>query len=144
MKKLLLFAHLALAIFVNTNTLASEFVCPESLEVTESATTPDNRWIIVKDAGRRGHFIDSVSIYAGHPRDLANLAPDRTKNIPGQRKTQWNLPEANATEYWLACAYTNSLLMLARPLPREIRSCILTESRLPSGVRIGIVSFVCQ
>lgn len=46
--------------------------------------------------------------------------------------------------YWLACSYSNSPLMLTRPLAATVRRCELTEQRLPSGARLGIASFVCE
>lgn len=144
MKKLLLLASLLASLSCASKPYATELACPDKLEISESATLPEGNWSAVKDEGRRGHFLESVSIYAGHPSQLATLVPDKTKSLTGQRKYIWNLPEAGASGYWLACSYAHTLLILTRALPNEIRRCELTESRLPSGVRLGIVGFACQ
>lgn len=123
---------------------AAEISCPGRLDVAESAANADSSWSLVLDEGRRGYFLDSVSVYSGHPGSLANLVPDRTVVTKRERRYIWNLHSSEPEGYWVACSYTNSRLMLTKALPAGLKRCELTEKLLPSGARLGIERFDCQ
>ena len=118
--------------------------CPQTIEVMESIVATDNSWSVAQDRGRRGYFLDSISIYSGHPREMANLVPDKTIRRNQERKFTWNLHSSEKEEYWVACSYSNSLSLLTKALPKSYKKCELTEKLLPSGKKLKIERFSCE
>lgn len=136
---------MALGLFSLTSMAgALEISCPGKIDVTESVADTDGSWRVTEDEGRRGYFLDSVSVYSGHPRELANLVPDKTIVRNQRRKYIWNLIASTPEEYWVACSYTNSRSLLARALPNGLKKCELTEVLLPTGAKLKIDSFACN
>ena len=128
-----------------THSLAgtTPILCPQELQIKESASTPDPSWEITSNLGAGGYPLDSVNLYLGHPRQLVNLAPDKTSQRKLERQYSWKLtPSSDA--YWVACTYANSLSMLTNRLPENLGKCALTETLLPSGKKLAIAEFVCE
>jgi hypothetical protein len=133
------------ALFSATSAADPEIIyCPPVIDVTESVATTDPSWTVTQDKGRRGHFLDSISIYSGHPRDIANLVPDNTTQRNQERKYTWNLSASKQEEYWIACSYSNSLSLLTKALSKTHKKCVLTEKLLPSGTKLKTEGLECE
>jgi hypothetical protein len=119
-------------------------VCPEPPTVTESIVNGDAHWEAIRDEGKRGLHLESVSIYAGHPSRLGSLIPDQVVSKGRTRNSIWKLPATPNEEYWLACGYMNTQLMLAQRIPLGTKRCEVNESLLPNGNRLTINSISCE
>ncbi|MDY7576999.1 STY0301 family protein [Herbaspirillum sp. RTI4] len=122
---------------------AIEINCPAAIEVNEVVNSPEPSWEVAQDRGRGGHRLNLVSVYSGPPQEMANLVPDKILQKKQQRKSLWKLTPSEH-RYWVACSYTNSLTLLARELPENIRQCEVTEAVLPSGQTLGVAGWVCK
>jgi hypothetical protein len=83
-----------------------------------------------------------MEVFSDHPDKLGRLVPDQTKRAANTDVTTWMLPP-NVAPYWVACVYSNSRVLLAKPLPRQATRCQMTEAVLHKKTN-GIVSFVCD
>ena len=121
-----------------------EIRCPEEIQVAEQVTSTHADWSSTPDLGIRGYYLAGLSLYSGHPSELASLVPGRT--IAGKRSARhiWQFQAGPAESYWIGCSYQHSRSLLIRPLPAGVTRCELTESLLPDGTRQRIESFVCS
>ncbi len=117
--------------------------CPKSIDVTESALEVNRFWTVEIDSGKRGRFLDSVSVYSGRPENMGNLIPDKTIEKGSRRIYIWKFAD-QADEIWIGCTYINSMLQLTQPLPKGVHKCELTEKILPSGVKLAIETMNCE
>jgi hypothetical protein len=139
------FSHLLLCcglLAVLPGVHAKEIVCPHQLQATETAE-PVSGWQAQTDLGKRGRFLDGISVYSGNPEEMANLVPDSSLVRKGERISTWKL-RADEHGYWMACRYTNSLTLLTRPLAPRFSRCELREKLLPSRARLSIGGFSCE
>lgn len=118
--------------------------CPPTIDATEAIVGTADSWEVAPDLGKRARRLDSIAVFAGHPRDMASLVPDRTRADKHRRTSVWTLRPDKGEGYWVACRYTNSLLLLTRALPKDARKCELTERLLPSGATLAIEAFACE
>ena len=119
-------------------------LCPESLDVTETVSGLELEWEGVVDGARRVHKLEGVRLYSGHPKEMGNLVPDSVRREKGLQKTTWRFPTSASENYWLACTYQNTTFLAVKKLTPEIKSCIVTEQMLPSGVVLKLKSVMCQ
>ena len=66
--------------------------CPESIAAVESLSTADDAWRVETDLGKRGKFLDSISVFSGPPAEMASLVPDRTSRKKQLRTSTWLFP----------------------------------------------------
>lgn len=118
--------------------------CPESIAAVESLDGAGEAWQVETDLGKRGKFLDSISVFSGPPAEMASLVPDRTSRKKQLRTSTWQFAAPSTAAYWVACTYTNSTLQLTRQLPSGVRRCELSERLLPNGVRLGIDGMKCE
>lgn len=122
----------------------AKVLCPESLDVTETVSGLDVAWEGVVDGARRAHKLEGVRLYYGHPKEMRNLVPDSVRREKGLQKTTWRFSTSASENYWLACTYQNTTFLAVKKLTPEIKSCIVTEQMLPSGVVLKLKSVMCQ
>lgn len=118
--------------------------CPESINSTESLQTTNDAWQVEADLGKRSRFLDTIAIYSGNPKEMASLVPNKIKQKNRKRTSIWEFSKSSAGEFWVSCTYTNSMLMLAKPLPKNVQRCELTERLLATGVSLGIENMRCE
>lgn len=118
--------------------------CPPTIETNESAKDVGDSWRLEQDLGKRGKFLDSISIYSGPPKEMATLVPDKTTQKSKKRKSVWSFSNQSNDQYWVACTYTNSSLLLTKPLPKGTKKCELSESLLATGVKLAVESLICE
>ncbi|MCZ2136441.1 MAG: hypothetical protein LC098_13600 [Burkholderiales bacterium] len=119
-------------------------VCPPTLDATESPHGAVDGWQVEVDHGKRGKFLDSISVFSGPPNEMANLVPDKTSSKSLERKSLWRLRGPADSTYWVACSYINSTLLLTRALPAGTRQCELSERLLRTGARLSVDELICQ
>lgn len=118
--------------------------CPESIAAVESLDGAGEAWRVETDLGKRGKFLDSISVFSGPPVEMASLVPDRSSRKKQLRTSTWQFAAASTAAYWVACTYTNSTLLLTRQLPSGVRRCELSERLRPNGVKLGIEDMKCE
>ena len=129
---------------MNCSANRSSITCPESIEVNETYKANDKLWLVVIDKGRRGHFLESVMIYSGHPDEMASLIPDESSDNNQTEISTWNLIAAENEQFWIACAYSNTRVMLTQSLPKAYKQCQVTTALLPTGAKLKIESIICK
>jgi hypothetical protein len=116
--KIVLLAVLAAALAA-----AADVRCPERISTTQTLAQAVPGWTNQMDA--TPNLLAGVTFYDGPPKDLASLAPDET-HAKGKVLANWDLPPTPGGQYWLVCSYSGTHITLARPLPKELRSCTVT------------------
>lgn len=108
----------------------AQIACPADLTVEQRAVSPSGEWTV----GTSGHrpLLADVKLYEGPPDRHVEVRPDRETATRDEITQVWELAPGPAT-YWLSCAYTNTSLVIMRPLPRDIRRC--------EAVRLRSVAF---
>ncbi len=122
-----MFKLLSIPLLLLCGLRAADFgTCPASIDVqpqqlakavpgwTASKTT-------MSQAGGGSHVLWFVNIYDGDPKDKADLVPD----INGPLSRSWTL-SGSPNGFWMECHYTQTTIVLARPLPVVVKSCVVT------------------
>lgn len=130
---------LLLAVFATAGAAAhaggEAVACPAAILAT-STTASSSEWEALAGTGQ--HKLDNVRIYAGHPSADVPLAPDEYP----KKKTlvaRWRLELDPKYEYWVACAYRGTPVVLAKQLDRKLSQCMIQYRRtagLPPPGRI--------
>lgn len=106
-----------------TAVIAEDVRCPERVPTTQTVSQSTSGWTVQMDAAP--NLLAGVTFYDGPPKELASLAPDES-HVKGKLIASWDLTPNPGREYWLACRYSGTRIALARPLPKELRSCTVT------------------
>ena len=122
---------------------AEDIRCPERISTNQTLAQNVPGWTDQRDG--TPNILAGVTFYDGPPKELASLAPDES-HAKGKVIASWDLTPNPGREYWLACSYAGTRIALARPLPKELRSCTVTYDPkqtvdgLPSIERIACKS----
>jgi hypothetical protein len=112
----------AIPFFAVCSLQAADFEgCPAKLDVqTQQLTRTPAGWTAGQTADAR-HDLWFVTMYDGPPKEKASLVPD----ISGRLKQGWTL-EGSGRPHWLECHYTQTTIVLARPVPGNAKVCEVT------------------
>jgi len=102
---------------------AEDVRCPERISTTQTLSQPVPGWSNRMDASP--NLLAGVTFYDGPPKDMASLVPDET-HVKDKVLASWDLIPNPGRQYWLACGYADTRVTLARPLPKELRTCTVT------------------
>jgi hypothetical protein len=119
----LLAALTAAAACVNAS--AEAVLCPAAILATSSAAS-SSEWEALAGTGQ--HKLDNFRIYAGHPSADVPLAPDeypKTKTLVAH----WRLELDPKYEYWVACSYRGTPVVLTKQLDRKFAQCLIRYRR---------------
>jgi putative lipoprotein len=122
---------------------AAQIACPTDLTVDQRAAAPSGEWTVATTGHRP--LLAAVTLYEGPPEKHVAVTPAREQTVKGETTRVWELPAGRDT-YWLSCEYTNTNLVISRPLPKDIRHCEAVENRavaLSEG-RPPIRSIACR
>lgn len=71
------------------------------------------------------HYLDSIEVFDGPPRELASLIPDEEAG-PGRPWTRWIFAPQRRRSLWLVCGYKGTDLKIKHELPNTITQCEVT------------------
>ena len=111
------------ALFLMTGGIpAADFSpCPATIEVQrQQLLKPVAGWTAALAADPR-HDLWFITMYDGEPKQMASLVPDLASKL----KAGWTLAPAGLT-YWLECHYTQTTIVLAKPVPSGAKACEVT------------------
>lgn len=103
-----------------------QIACPIDLTVEQRAAAPSGEWTVTTTGHRP--LLAAVTLYEGPPEKHAAVKPAREQTLKDETTRVWELPAGRDT-YWLSCEYTNTNLVISRPLPKDIRRCESVENR---------------
>ncbi|WED44479.1 STY0301 family protein [Legionella cardiaca] len=89
--------------------------CPAKINVKENLTSLPTDWELLPATSN--HFLVAISIYSGHPDELASLKPD----FISKKKAKWSF-SANESVY-IVCEYNKTSIRLTSRLPANLSSC---------------------
>ena len=95
---------------------ATAVECPSTLKITSSVQVPVG-WEQVSQGLES--ILVGVSVYDGHPSQEANLAPRNLPSKGGFEVAQWGVGDGS----WLLCHYSGTYVTLAKPIPKDFKSC---------------------
>ena len=79
-------------------------------------------------AGTGQHKLENMRVFLGHPSEEVSLAPDESpKGKP--LVARWRLELNPKYEYWVACSYRGSPVVLAKLLDRKLSQCLIQYRR---------------
>jgi len=100
-----------------------EVGCPAQIVTTQTLTRGPSGWTERKDTSP--NVLAGLTFYDGRPEEEGSLAPDE-KHVKGKLVESWELYPNPPRENWLECVYAGTSIKIAKPLPKEIRSCTVT------------------
>ena len=116
-------AMVLLAIVAAALATGEDIRCPDRISTAQTLSQTPSGWTNQTDA--TPNILAGVTFYDGPPKDLASLAPDET-HAKGKVLASWDLTPNPGRQYWLTCGYSGTRITLARPLPKELRTCVVT------------------
>ncbi|WP_319522141.1 STY0301 family protein [uncultured Desulfosarcina sp.] len=102
---------------------ASEWECPQQIETEQTLESVPGSWAAGKS--QYPSTLKIVYIYDGPPEQLAVLAASNKGS--NDNFYLYTLDKENPRQYWIACVYRNTHLMLSKPLPKGLKSCKVTH-----------------
>jgi len=111
--------------------LASELVCPSSLEVAEKAAAPqDDAWqAVVVDPGQQHRFY-GVSFSDGSPAKKFFRNPIRTISSKTQKTEIYTFSKQDPEPPWISCLYHDTSVVITKPVPDPHDQCEVTYDPL--------------
>lgn len=80
------------------------------------------------------HYLDSIEVFDGPPRDLASLVPDEEAS-PGRPLARWIFASQRRRSLWLVCGYNGTDHKIKHELPNTIKQCEVTfKGNLPQVI----------
>jgi hypothetical protein len=102
---------------------AEDVGCPPRISTTQTLAQPAAGWVDKKNTSP--NVLAGLTFFDGPPEEQASLAPDES-HVKGKLVESWQLFPNPPRLYWLACIYSGTSITLARPLPKELRTCAVT------------------
>ena len=115
-------AFLAAVILIAVSCWAAEPNCPATLSVEETLQQTPEGWTQGRaDTPRR---LSGITIFEGDPKEQASLIGEQRK-MPNHRMiSTWRFEPG--AQYWISCTYSGTRITLARPIPANYRSLVIT------------------
>ncbi len=116
------FALLAVSIRVS----ALEIVCPEKIETAQQLMKSNVGWdqfvrpIDEKGTEPRWSYVVGISVYSGHPREIAELKPEFGKD---SYSWTFGFPATPELQIYMACIYLDTRLEFIKSLPLNVKKC---------------------
>lgn len=102
-----------------------EIVCPSAILGATTVTTAEG-WEPV--GGAAEYKLEHAQLYSGHPSEEAPLTPEE-RSRGKELVAQWRLKPGPAHEFWIACAYRDTTVVLARKLDARLSRCVAHYSQ---------------
>jgi hypothetical protein len=122
---------------------AAESPCPMKIETGQELAQIPKGWELFSDPNGK-HVLSAVSFYEGHPKEMADLAPDNEGAADGTPRV-WTFPQGKSGKkgaaIWQVCRYTNTRLTLTRKIEADTKSCRVKTSK---DVTPEVLSITCQ
>ncbi|CEK10510.1 STY0301 family protein [Legionella hackeliae] len=100
-------------------------VCPDKIAVKEQLLKLPTGWeSLTSDIP---HFLNGISVYSGHPRDLVALKPDAIN----EKKAMWSFSTKDTI--YVVCEYNGTSIILTQKIPAKIRHCELIYNPFVRG-----------
>jgi len=118
-------------------------MCPSEIKTEQKLVDAPESWEVGEERQGKG-FLESVSLFSGHPKEMAELKPDNGDDMDAKHLV-WSFGKEGAKNIWLRCNYVHTRLTLARKLSEGFTSC---AAEFEEGVSIagqGVVKrVVCR
>jgi hypothetical protein len=128
MKNVAVFVLSAVIAFSASKSAAAKFEaeCPEEIKTKQSGT-PVKGWTADVDMINARQIFTGLVLFSGHPKDGATLMPDETAPAKAGEKPGDGAGDIvytlTASETYMACQYTGTLVRLIKKLPKDVKSC---------------------
>jgi hypothetical protein len=107
-----------------SNGFSDQLIYPDKISVKQSLVNIEPEWESFEDDIPLQ--LTSVGIYEGHPKERTSLIPDKEIKINGYSRSIWHLVENGKRNYWIACYYDRTNIVLTRKIDFNISSCEVT------------------
>lgn len=109
--------------FLIRSAFAAKFPCPKELGTKQSAVGSKKNWSNFQDS-QNPNQLKTVEFYSGHPKQLAQLAPD---NKDTQENPFWTFVPKD--EIWQVCVYQDTRVKLIKKLGKGLKRCDVTLNK---------------
>jgi hypothetical protein len=115
-----------------TSAQAADYLCPKHMTMEkQTAAAVDGFEVLNTDkatGGTDAHYLEGISLYSGHPREQASLAPDNADSAKGP----WVWTTAKDDHgYWMECRYMRTSLVYVKKIGEGSATCKTIESTKP-------------
>lgn len=98
--------------------------CPARIDVGQQLTAPVAGWRSFNDDAPPQ--LAGVTFYDGSPQEKASLAYDDITRAGGKQIAKWSFAPHRERPIWIACHYSGTSVVLAKPLPDTLTSCAVS------------------
>jgi len=122
-----------------TGALAPQSVaqCPASIAVEQRLSGRVDPWTVGIDSATPR--LAGVTFYDGPPRELASPVNDEAAETKDTWTGIWRFAQSAGREYWVACSYSHTNVVLSRRLPTGTSECRVVFEKTtswPGGLRV--------
>jgi hypothetical protein len=121
----------------------AEVLCPDALEVQQSAAAPDADWTVsYSDPPLR---LVGITIYDGPPSQNRKVRPYSTRTVKGELRVSWRFSESSRN-FHLVCGYERTTATLITVLPPGVNGCnAVFDRRVSYGTHgMAVKRMVCN
>jgi hypothetical protein len=125
----------------STSSLASEIVCPETINVEQRYEgVPEGSWVALDTYFSNVHHFDAISFSNGPPTDRAFLSPDQSVTKKYKKNDVYIFPSGMKSQVWVLCQYLDTSVSIARPLTEVHHRCEVTYDSLTAFASVKSVN----
>jgi len=115
---------------------ANGAMCPPALATTQSLKQVPAGWETLDV--RESSALSSAGFFAGHPREMAELAPSARKQSKNVLANTWNFSSRQGA-IWLKCNYQDTAMSLSKQLADDVTTCTIRyDTRFSPPVVAGM------
>jgi len=119
--KKILIIFIAVVVSLTAQASTEVFRCPSKIDTQEKLEKlPAGFESMTMDTNQ---YWVSVTLYSGHPKENASLAPDNNS---------WSFSLEDTI--YLGCSYNQSKIMLFKQLPKQVTACELIVDKTMQGI----------
>ncbi|HVO74274.1 MAG TPA: STY0301 family protein [Ignavibacteriaceae bacterium] len=104
-----------------SNGFPDQLVYPDKIIVKQALVNIEPGWESFEDDVRLQ--LTSIGIFEGHPKEKTSLVPDKEDKFNGYPRSIWYLAENGKRNYWIACYYDRTSIVLTRKIDFNISYC---------------------
>jgi hypothetical protein len=112
------------SIFLTLPVLAAKYPCPKEIKTKQSLNGNKKNWETLLDP-QSSSILQSVDFYSGHPKKMAQLAPD---NKDTDQDPFWTFVPKD--EIWQVCVYQDTKMRLIKKLGKTLQRCDVTYNKI--------------
>lgn len=118
-------------------------LCPNTISTKQTLQGSQTGWESFTDRENTSTRLSGITLYSGHPKEMASLAPDNEGT--SSDKLTWRFDQEKESQgIWLACQYEHTQIQLIKKLPATLTTCSALYQSRNEVANPRIISVECN